>query len=38
MVAAQEGATEPISPARLDAFLSAAHERTAEPKLEDLSG
>jgi fructokinase len=33
MVATQKGATEPISPARLEAFLAAAHERTAEPGL-----
>jgi fructokinase len=33
LVASQKGATEPISPARLEAFVAAGAERTADPRL-----
>jgi len=37
LVASQQGATEPIPPDRLEAFAAAAHERVAEPQLQDYN-
>ena len=34
LVASQKGATEAISPARLEAFIAGGGERTVEPKLD----
>jgi fructokinase len=38
MVATQEGATVPISPAEVDAFLAAEHERATHPDMEPFQG